>query len=77
MDLNKKFFPKQNTIQTFNIDVQGFEIIIQENPPHIKFFFLIFQVSLIWGSNPGHLDSKFTARWRQKQTRAKNYKNFL
>ena len=21
MDLNKKFFPKQNTIQTFNIDV--------------------------------------------------------
>ena len=33
LDLNKKFFPKQNTIQNFTIDAQGFRKTKIENPP--------------------------------------------
>ena len=33
MILNKKLDPKQKTIQTFNIDAQGFGKIRNENPP--------------------------------------------
>ena len=33
IDLNKKFDPKQKTIQTFNIDAQGFRKRRNENPP--------------------------------------------
>jgi hypothetical protein len=38
MDLIKKFFPKQNTIQTLKVDTQGFRITINENPPTSIFF---------------------------------------
>ena len=34
IDLNKKSFPKQNTIQNFNIDAQGIRKTRNENPPH-------------------------------------------
>ena len=33
MDLNKKWLPKQKTIQNFNIDAQGFRKARNENPP--------------------------------------------
>ena len=33
IDLNKKSFPKQKTIQNFNIDAQGFRKTKNENPP--------------------------------------------
>ena len=33
LDLNKKSFPKQKTIQNFTIDVQGFRKTKNENPP--------------------------------------------
>ena len=33
LDLGKKLDPKQNTIQTFNIDAQGFRKTRNENPP--------------------------------------------
>ena len=33
IDLNKKSLPKQETIQNFNIDAQGFRITRNENPP--------------------------------------------
>ena len=33
LDLNKKSFPKQKTIQNFTIDAQGFRKIENENPP--------------------------------------------
>ena len=33
LDLNKKYFPKQKTIQNFTIDVQGFRNTKNENPP--------------------------------------------
>ena len=32
-DLNKKWLPKQKTIQNFNIDVHGFRQTRNENPP--------------------------------------------
>ena len=32
IDLNKKLESKQKTIQTFNIDAQGFRKTINENP---------------------------------------------
>ena len=32
IDLNKKWLPKQKTIQNFNIDAQGFRKTINENP---------------------------------------------
>ena len=38
MDLIKKFFPKQKTIQTLKVDTQGFRITINENPPTSNFF---------------------------------------
>ena len=33
IDLNKKWLPKQNTVQNFNIDAQGFRKTRNENPP--------------------------------------------
>ena len=33
IDLNKKSFPKQKTIQNFTIDAQGFRKTKNENPP--------------------------------------------
>ena len=33
VDLNKKSFPKQKTIQNFTIDAQGFRKTRNENPP--------------------------------------------
>ena len=33
IDLNKKYNPKQKTIQTFDIDAQGFRKTKNENPP--------------------------------------------
>ena len=33
VDLNKKSFPKQKTIQNFTIDAQGFRKTKNENPP--------------------------------------------
>ena len=33
LDLNKKSFPKQKTIQNFTIDAQGFRKTKNENPP--------------------------------------------
>ena len=33
LDLNKKSFPKQKTIQNFTIDAQGFRKTKYENPP--------------------------------------------
>ena len=33
IDLNKKWLPKQKTIQNFNIDAQGFRKTKNENPP--------------------------------------------
>ena len=33
IDLNKKWLPKQKTIQNFNIDAQGFRKTRNENPP--------------------------------------------
>ena len=36
IDLNKKLDPKQNTIQAFNIDAQGFRKTRNENPPMRK-----------------------------------------
>ena len=33
IDLNKKWLPKQKTIQNFNIDTQGFRKTRNENPP--------------------------------------------
>ena len=33
INLNKKLDPKQKTIQTFNIDAQGFRKTKNENPP--------------------------------------------
>ena len=33
IDLDKKWLPKQKTIQNFNIDAQGFRKIRNENPP--------------------------------------------
>ena len=33
IDLNKKSFPKQKTIQNFTIDAQGFRKTKDENPP--------------------------------------------
>ena len=33
IDLNKKWLPKQKTIQNFNIDAQGFIETKNENPP--------------------------------------------
>ena len=33
IDLNKKWLQKQNTIQNFNIDAQGFRKTRNENPP--------------------------------------------
>ena len=33
MDLNKKSFPKQKTIQNFTIDAQGLRKTKNENPP--------------------------------------------
>ena len=33
IDLNRKWLPKQNTIQNFNIDAQGFRKTRNENPP--------------------------------------------
>ena len=33
VDLNKKSFPKQKTIQNFTIDAQGFRRTKNENPP--------------------------------------------
>ena len=33
LDLNKKTFPKQKTIQNFTIDAQGFRKTKNENPP--------------------------------------------
>ena len=33
IDLDKKLLPKQKTIQTFNIDAQGFRKTRNENPP--------------------------------------------
>ena len=38
MDLIKKFYPKQNDIQTFKVDPQGFRKTINENPPTQEFF---------------------------------------
>ena len=38
MDLIKKFYPKQKTIQTLKVDTQGFRITINENPPISIFF---------------------------------------
>ena len=32
-DLDKKWLPKQKTIQNFNIDTQGFRKTKNENPP--------------------------------------------
>ena len=36
LDLNKKSFPKQKTIQDFTIDAQGFRKTKNENPPTWK-----------------------------------------
>ena len=33
IDLNKKWLPKQKTIQNFNVDAQGFRKTRSENPP--------------------------------------------
>ena len=33
IDLNKKWLPKQKTVQNFNIDAQGFRKTKNENPP--------------------------------------------
>ena len=33
LDLNKKSFPKQKTIQNYTIDAQGFRKAKNENPP--------------------------------------------
>ena len=33
IDLNKESFPKQKTIQNFNIDAKGFRETKNENPP--------------------------------------------
>ena len=33
IDLNEKWLPKQKTIQNFNIDIQGFRKIRNENLP--------------------------------------------
>ena len=33
IDLNKKWLPKQKTVQNFNIDAQGFRKTRNENPP--------------------------------------------
>ena len=33
IDLNKKLDPKQNTIQTFDINAKGFRKTRSENPP--------------------------------------------
>ena len=33
VDLNKKSFPKQKTIQNFTIDAQGFRKTKNQNPP--------------------------------------------
>ena len=33
IDLNKKWLPKQKTIQNINIDAQGFRKTRNENPP--------------------------------------------
>ena len=33
IDLDKKWLPKQKTIQNFNIDAQGFRKTQNENPP--------------------------------------------
>ena len=38
MDLIKKFFPKQKTIQTLKVDAQGFRKTINKNPPTQEFF---------------------------------------
>ena len=38
MDFIKKFYPKQNDIQTFKVDPQGFRKTINENPPTSIFF---------------------------------------
>ena len=32
MDLNKKSFPKQNTLKNFKVDAQGFRKTMKENP---------------------------------------------
>ena len=39
MDFNKKWLPKQKTIQNFNIDAQGFRKTRNENPPTRKIRF--------------------------------------
>ena len=36
IDLNKKWLPKQKTVQNFNIDAQGFRKTRNENPPTQK-----------------------------------------
>ena len=33
LELNKKYFPEQKTIQNFTIDAQGFRKTRNENPP--------------------------------------------
>ena len=38
MDLIKKFYPKQKTIQTLKVDLQVFRKTINENPPASNFF---------------------------------------
>ena len=38
MDIIKKFYPKQNDIQTFKVDPQGFRKAINENLPASNFF---------------------------------------
>ena len=36
IDLNKKWLPRQKTIQNFNIDAQGFRKTKNENPPMLE-----------------------------------------
>ena len=36
IDLDKKSFPKQKTIQNFNIDAQGFRKTKNKNPPTLE-----------------------------------------
>ena len=55
MDLMKKFFPKQKTIQTLKVDTQGFRITINENPPTSNFF-LIHQRALSMVKNASNLN---------------------
>ena len=59
-DSNKKFFPKQNSFQTINVDVQGFRKNHAIKSFHIKYFFKIFRG---WGFEP--MTAETLICWRQ------------